>query len=305
MAELIVTETGTGKMPVRHMDWATFSRVVDILEQDHERSIIVSADGPAPPAWPRMLDRLGAGKFRAAVYVGSGQYWQQVHERIDYIFDAGSLISQLSAGASPGRNDASGLALLRGCPKVNFFLGVSSARPSVDGLRQLLAAAPHAKVMILGAGWKDWAGGPRANAKELPAQDSEGLLSLISELTDRGVQSYFGCGLALCSLARNQLGRLAGMNVRWPLAHCQPEFRIDPAGVVGYCRRIPQPAVNLLEVGSVPKVRERFAPLQMMADLCPRAGAAPCRSGATKACGRGCLADTLASWRGGTTKLSG
>jgi len=300
MAELSVTEPGAGTAPARHMDLATFSRIVDILERERERLVVVSADGAPPPALPEMLERLAAGSFRAMVYAGDGSGWRRTRAGLEYVFDARAMIRRLRGSTRSAQDGGVGLTLLRGCEQASLYLGVASARPPVGGLLKLLAMAPNAKTVTVGVGWKAWADGPLPGARESAPRWSEGLLALVSELTDRGVQSAFGCGLTLCCFSRKQLGRLAGMNVRWPLAHCRPQFHIDPTGLVGYCRRIRRPAANLLEIGSLMSVREGFTPLQMMGKMCPRTGALPCRSGATEACGRGCLADALAGWHGGT-----
>jgi hypothetical protein len=200
-----------------------------------------------------------------------------------------------------------GSAFASGAPwQVSLFLALPAPPPNLarelDGLQ-----ARKGTSLTLGLGWTGPETGPTEMTAAAEKEWREIALAMASWWTERGVTVRFACGLPLCLFSTEQLGELALLKVRVPLALCtaSPVFSLD--GRVRACPRFPAAGWAAAPAG-VP-LREIAGQLigsaSFFAAFCNRAGEQSCRSLATGACGGGCIAQNALAWHreGGVGKI--
>ncbi|MGA2138646.1 MAG: hypothetical protein ABSH14_07265 [Verrucomicrobiia bacterium] len=181
--------------------------------------------------------------------------------------------------------------------QVNLFLALPPPPPGVAEV--LKGLAPRAETSItLGIAWNNLETGPSSITPPEEKEWVEVLLRMATWCTERGVTVHIACGLPLCMFSTEQLGRLALLKVRPPLASCTPGLVLTLDGRVRACPRLPasgwvaMPAgIGLRELTS-----QLVGPSELFAGFCGRAGEQSCRSLATGACGGGCRTHNALGW---------
>jgi len=295
LAHLIISEIDSVRRIVRHMKFDTFGRVAEILECDRERDLVVQMeDKEEHPELNMILDRLVAIKMHVMIQAENVRACRLAKKHVHLIYDVAQVTRQLD-------EDPRALEKLRETGRLmELFSAMPSAGAGVKETLRLAEHLPEIRAVTVGSGWESRNSGP---VKDLTAHDPEWGSSLVifaSELTQRRIKMHFACGLPLCLFTREQMGNLAAMNIRWPIAMCSPEVRIDLAGDVRHCLRLGSPEpLNVFKRGSLKGIRETFDKWTKMRGICLRAPRVSCRSLKTAACGGGCLADSLDRWHGG------
>ena len=181
--------------------------------------------------------------------------------------------------------------------QVNLFLALPTPPPNLaavlDGLEPRRGTS-----LTLGLAWN----GPETGPSELtPLAEREWagvLLAMAAWGTERGVTVHLACGLPLCLFSTEQLGELALLKVRLPLALCTPSPVITLDGRARACPRLPANGWVALPTGVLLRElgRQLIGSTGLFAGFCNRAGERSCRSLATGACGGGCVAHNALAW---------
>lgn len=200
------------------------------------------------------------------------------------------------------RDTCAGLDGMSRVADLSLFLPLP--RPcGAEAVRPLAEAGPDIRRVIVGAGWTGRYSGPRpVPGEERPAW-AAGLVEVTQALSERRVEIVFACGWPLCVFSRDDLGKLAGTRVRWPLARCWPQVAVEPDGRLRYCPlwRGPAPA-GLGDLRSIPAWRDTCeAWLAPYRGLCLEREEGACRSLATGACAGGCPVHCASGWKGAAT----
>jgi hypothetical protein len=158
--------------------------------------------------------------------------------------------------------------------------------------------------LTLGLAWAS----PEAGPSLIPALQEREWCALLLGMgawgTRHGVRIDLACGLPQCLFSTEELGELALMKVRFPLASCAPRVVITLNGRARACPRLPAggwvplpDGVALSALGA-----ELIGAAQFFTGFCGRPGEQSCRSLAVGACGGGCLANHATDWSraGGT-----
>ena len=209
----------------------------------------------------------------------------------------------IAATLSPDGHELKGLlkapAFACGAPwQVSLFLALPV--PPSNLARLFNGLEPRRGISLtLGLGWSGPETGPSLIPAPLEPEWAEVLLGMAALGIERGVTVHLACGLPLCLFSTEQLGELALMKVRLPLAVCAPGLVMTLDGHAQACPRLPAggwvplPAgVALRELAS-----QLTGPCRFLAGFCGRPGEQSCRSRSTGACGGGCLANNASGWR--------
>jgi len=192
-------------------------------------------------------------------------------------------------------------ALAAGAPwQVNLFLAVPT--PPHGAATRNFALKPRAGTnLTLGLGWADPESGPRGMWHEAERLWAEALLELAAWWTERDVTVHLACGLPLCLFSTEQLGRLALLKVRLPLALCAPSLVVTLDGRARVCPRLPAGGWMAMPAGTAftELASQLIGPTGFFSAFCNRSAEQSCRSFTTGACGGGCMADNALMWQGG------
>jgi hypothetical protein len=225
------------------------------------------------------------------------------HELADTFISAGHRVTLAGTACSDGdviSRLLNSRVYATGAPwQVRLFLALPV--PMVD-LSRLAPLRPRAgTVVTIGLGWQHPDSGPLDSLTNGQSEWAETLLAWARFWTRQGVNVTFACGLPLCLLSTEQLGELALTKVRLPVAYCTPELVVTLDGWAKACPRIPgQGWAALPEQGSLREFAKELAGAPgHFAAFCDGPNEQSCRSFATAACGGGCMARNVNSWRGG------
>lgn len=273
---------------------ACFQHVINLLERENEYRLKLWVDKIDADILFQYIDMLETKKIHADIFLGSSAGKDTLdmltEKEPPLTVDAGCLISAKSE---------TNIKMLKKAFKVNVFLPLPSAQFDPTALNKILQSDLDINEIILGVGWQDLLSGPSKISKQAYGAWSELLLALARILTRNKVPFRFMCGLPLCLFNRKQLGSMSAMLVKWPMAICRESLTIRPDGVLWYCSRIQSSRpINILKEKSITTIRT-----ELNQWLLPFRGFChihvdPCRSLHTRACGGGCLADTLSEWQG-------
>lgn len=300
MVNIIVAKAVAGAPSADIMDITTFGQVMAMLEHTREREVTLHADPvDKQPYLPEIVERLLAGGWHVTVYVDSGPVDKLAGKNVSILCDARSILGACDGDAEAHAPIPVGLEEPDLCERSGLFLALPSTDLNLDRALRVVDSIPDMEFAIIGVGWNSWAAGPEPIPQERYAVWAEKLIEVVSALTKHGVITCFACGVPLCLFSRRQLGRLAALKVKWPIAWCSPQYYIEPNGEVRYCPRLGYPhPVNVSEkvpFGEIEKLFGQWLPIKA---FCEQAKELHCHSLATQACGGGCLSHSLANWQG-------
>lgn len=276
------------------MTLACFQHVINLLESKNEYRLNLWIDKLDVDKLLQYIDMLETKKIHADIILGAsvGKDTLEIltEKKLPLTVDARWLISSKSE---------TNLKILKNAFKINVFLPLPSVQFDPAGLNSFLQSDLDINEIILGVGWQDILSGPSKISKQAYISWSEILLSLARTLTRNKVTFRFMCGLPLCLFNREQLGSMSATLVKWPMAICRESLIIRHDGVLWYCPRIQSSRpINILKEKSIAAIRAELNQwLLPFRGFCP-IHVDPCRSLHTRACGGGCLADTLSEWQG-------
>ena len=184
-------------------------------------------------------------------------------------------------------------AYAAGAPwQVSLFLALPAPLPSLaevlDGLEPRRGTS-----LTLGLGWRNPESGPLEMTPLAEREWADLLLAMAAWWTERGVTIHLACGLPLCLFSTEQLGELALLKVRLPLALCMPSLMVTLDGRVRACPRLPADGWVAMPGGDLALKElglQLIGSTRSFGAFCNRPSEESCRSLATGACGGGCTA---------------
>jgi hypothetical protein len=169
------------------------------------------------------------------------------------------------------------------------------------GFCQGLEIEPRAGTnLTLGLAWNELESGPALIPPVAESEWTRFLLETAGWWTERGVTTHLECGVPLCIFPTEQLGKLALLKVRQPLAVCAPSLVVTLDGHARACPLLPAGGWVAMPAGVSLREFETqiISSSKLFASFCNRPNEQSCRSLATGACGGGCIAHNAQAWRG-------
>ncbi|MHC5036138.1 MAG: hypothetical protein ACYTHM_02385 [Planctomycetota bacterium] len=282
------------RSPKGFMSPDAFDRILRVLEEERWYFLTVHLRGDAPPpGFEEILERLDRSATYAVVHVHGAsrppEWLPTVPARCPIRLDlpVASTAAVTPPDPLPGRDESTG-----------FFLPLETPAFPLEPVWASLEGNRLFKKALIGVGWEGWAGGPVAPPSRRDPPWASLLIELVSGLTDRGIETAFACGMPLCLFTTEELGRLATLKVRLPVAQCTFPWLVGCDGEIRVCQRFRRPGQgNVLKEGTLKAFRERLnEKAQPFKNLCALSPRSSCRSLGTGACGGGCFAETLSAW---------
>ena len=278
----------------------TLHCLLDRCDQENVRDIVLRLPAAPSENLERVLRAVLARAFRFSAWFRAPPTASQA----ELFISAGHRIT-IAATLSLDGHELKGLlkkpAFACGAPwQVSLFLALPAPWPKLaevlDGLESRRGTS-----LTLGLAWNSPETGPHAMTPVAERKWAEVLLAMAEWWTERGVSVHLACGLPLCLFSTEQLGRLALLKVRIPLALCLPNPVITLDGRARACPRLPAEGWAALPAGGGLKELggQLIGSAGFFSGFCGRAGEQSCRSLATGACGGGCLAHNALAWQGG------
>ena len=244
----------------------------------------------------RVLQGFLAGPLRLWAWFPSGVAARYV----EMFVDAGQRVTLGLSGLNRLPSVLSSAVWTGAAPwQIGVFLPMTQPKASLPA-----GFAPQSGTsLILGVGWTDMGSGPVAAPRPQQRDWAQAIIDVICWCTRHKVTVQLACGLPLCLFSTEQLGQIALLKVRTPLATCAPDLVITQNAEVRACPMLPGQSLNsIAEPMNLRALkRDLMTGYGCFAGFCGCEGEIGCRSLSSGACGGGCLAINAAKWRRGAT----